>query len=399
MRDTRTSRGGARGRRAGTGFAVLSAATLVALTATSATAAEPSGGSESEARLPAPTGAHSVGASTMHLADESRADMWNPDAEARELMVTMWYPTQTDDGPNAPYMTPKESAANVEQRGLDLPDNAFAEVATNAVADAPVLQTKQGSPLVVLSPGAGLSRAWTTALAEDLASHGFVVAGVDHAYEANGVEFPDGRVLDYIAGGEDRWPEATENRGKDIAFLLDELTGDDPAWEGAEEIDADRVGMAGQSAGGAAAAETMRVDERVDAGVNFDGPYYQPALDAGLDRPLSLVTSDLDPPPFHESQEQMWPKLSDWRQWLRLTDSGHVSSTDQGLIADQLGVRDQVPPDYWSDQFGDLPTERAVEISRDYTTGFFTHHLNGEEQEVITDPAGVHPEFHVVEQP
>src|SRR3712207_6953902 len=40
-----------------------------------------------------------------------------------------------------------------------------------------------GSPLVVLSPGYKRPRATLTAVAEDLASHGHVVAVVDHTYE------------------------------------------------------------------------------------------------------------------------------------------------------------------------------------------------------------------------
>ncbi len=39
-------------------------------------------------------------------------------------------------------------------------------------------------PLIVLSPGFTMPRSTLTALAEDLASHGYVVAGVDHTYES-----------------------------------------------------------------------------------------------------------------------------------------------------------------------------------------------------------------------
>ncbi|MEV0505750.1 alpha/beta hydrolase, partial [Streptomyces spectabilis] len=69
-------------------------------------------GKRSQARrlaLPAPTGAHAVGRSSLHLVDENRRDPWVPKAGARELMVSMYYPAyrparKPADTP-APYMS------------------------------------------------------------------------------------------------------------------------------------------------------------------------------------------------------------------------------------------------------------------------------------------------------
>ena len=52
---------------------------------------------------------------------------------------------------------------------------------------------------MVLSPGFTNSRSALTGLAEDLASHGYVVAAIDHTYESFGTEFPDGRVTTGLA--------------------------------------------------------------------------------------------------------------------------------------------------------------------------------------------------------
>lgn len=67
---------------------------------------------------------------------------------------------------------------------------------TNAVTDAPPLRADAGLPLVVFSPGAGASRTWTSALAEELASHGFAVAGVDHRREGAPGVHPELVVVD-----------------------------------------------------------------------------------------------------------------------------------------------------------------------------------------------------------
>jgi predicted dienelactone hydrolase len=54
-------------------------------------------------------------------------------------------------------------------------------VETSAVSAATPAGPQRSLPLVVLSPGFTSSRSTLTALAEDLASHGYVVAGIDPA--------------------------------------------------------------------------------------------------------------------------------------------------------------------------------------------------------------------------
>lgn len=97
----------------------------------------------------------------------------------------------------ARYMTDAESKAFLDferAQGVpipaDVPDDALARVRTHAAPDAPALPRPGGRPLVVLSPGFSLPRATLTGLAEDLASRGYVVAAVDHAYESAGTSFP-----------------------------------------------------------------------------------------------------------------------------------------------------------------------------------------------------------------
>ena len=106
-------------------------------------------------------------------------------------MVLLRYPA-LPRGDIAPYTTEAVSAAITESAGLPVSPGILTTVETHARDRAPALPGRR--PLVVLSPGAGLSRESLTALAEDLASRGYVVAGVDHTYEARAVEFPDGRV-------------------------------------------------------------------------------------------------------------------------------------------------------------------------------------------------------------
>ncbi|MFF0214401.1 alpha/beta hydrolase family protein [Streptomyces vinaceus] len=149
-------------------------------------------------------------------------------------------------------------------------------------------------PLIVLSPGFTVPRATLTSLAEELASRGHVVAAVDHAYETSGTAFPGGRVLTCPAcekaDSEEGAGLVTENRARDVSFLLDRLTGRHPAWKDAGLIDPGRIAMAGHSIGGSAAVAAMATDPRIRAGIDMDGGVFSPVPAGGLgSRPFMML--------------------------------------------------------------------------------------------------------------
>ncbi|MFE9243978.1 alpha/beta hydrolase family protein [Nocardiopsis sp. NPDC006938] len=345
------------------------------------------------AALPAPTGASPVGTTDLHLVDTGREDPWS--GGDRELMVTLWYPARTDAGRPAPYLTEAESEAILSQDGYDhLPSDALARVRTHAVENAPPVRVGGGLPLVVLSPGAGVSRTWMSSLGEELASRGFAVAGIDHRNEAAPVEFPDGLVERCGACATQRWEDGAVNRADDVSFLLDELE-EGRAWRWSELVVTDRTGMVGHSWGGAATAQTLLTEERVTAGLNLDGPYYPAQLIGEIDRPLALLANGQGQP--WEGWEERWADLTGWRQWITVTGSGHSTALDRGVLMEQLGLRDTLTPEQWRAQFGDLPVEHGVGLVRAYSTAYFDHHLRGGEQPLLDDPEGVHPELVVVD--
>ena len=185
--------------------------------------------------LPEPTGPCPVGTTSLYLRDASRSDPWAAGVSARELMVSLWYPATPSAGPRAWYMTPAESRLLLASRGLtSVPQDTLSTVRTNAVSDA-TPAGRQRASLVVLSPGFTAPRSTLTALAEDQASHGYVVARVDHTYESDATAFPDGRVTTCLAREAPRSGRAEKlgaGRAADVSFVLGELTAAHPALAG-----------------------------------------------------------------------------------------------------------------------------------------------------------------------
>ncbi len=72
------------------------------------------------------------------------------------------------------------------------------EVRTNSCLDAPIAEGAH--PVILFSHGYTGAFTDYTFIFEDLASRGYVVASVDHTYEATAVEFPDGRFVKSVFG-------------------------------------------------------------------------------------------------------------------------------------------------------------------------------------------------------
>ncbi|MGH3206159.1 MAG: alpha/beta hydrolase family protein [Trebonia sp.] len=353
--------------------------------------------------LPKPTGPYPAGTASVWLTDASRPDPWAPGVNARELMVSLWYPAVPSDGPRAQYMTPAESELQLTSRGLtSIPSDTLSRVETNAVSDARPAGRQRGLPLVVLSPGFTNSRSTLTALAEDLASHGYVVAGIDHTYESYATAFPDGRVTTCLAREarrRGRMEDVAAGRAADVRFVLDDLTGAHPAWPGAGLIDPARIAMAGHSAGGAAAIAAMVADSRIRAGIDMDGSTGTPIPDEGLARPFLFLGKQSNYTPGGADAvtnlrewkrlrgavvtwERDWALLKGWRRWLVVAGAVHASFTDLALLADQVGI----------DIDAGLSGARSLDITRAYVRAFFDQHLRGRPQALLDEPSARYPE-------
>jgi hypothetical protein len=128
--------------------------------------------------VPHATGPGSVGTLVMDLSDATRDDPFLADGTKRELLVRFWYPASPDQRcMPADYTSPRVWAYFTKLAGLPLPS-----VTTNSCLDAAVADGEH--PVVVFTHGYTGTFTDYTFLFEDMASRGYVVASIDHTYEA-----------------------------------------------------------------------------------------------------------------------------------------------------------------------------------------------------------------------
>ncbi len=152
-----------------------------------------------ELTLPTPTGPFAVGRALYDWTDDETLDALAPVAGTeRELLVWIWYPTAAgqsaaiDDYLPAPLRAAGEGQSGVL---LTLLTRDPSKVHAHSLRNADVSPQQRSYPVVILRAGASLEVASYSTLAEDLASHGYVVVGIDAPYRTGTVAFPDGRVM------------------------------------------------------------------------------------------------------------------------------------------------------------------------------------------------------------
>ncbi|WP_344499358.1 hydrolase [Dactylosporangium maewongense] len=345
--------------------------------------------------LPAPTGRHRIGTVALHLVDRSRPDPWVPAERVRELMVQLWYPAHDARRlPLAPWVSPAFAAL------LNPPGSGYELPLTHARLGAPALPgPRAGWPVVLYSPGFGVERTASTAVAEELASHGYIVVTIDHTHDSPLVEFPGGRVARSAVppptgepGEEERLiAKALAARVADTRFVLDWLARPQRALPSGlwYAVDQRTIGMIGHSLGGTTAAETMLEDRRVKAGVNLDGAMSGRVMTEGLDRPFVLVGSDGHGRAGDETWAAFWAVLRGPRLELQLRDSGHMSFTDYQVLLPQAGI----PAEDLAGQLGTIDGERSVRVQRAYLLAWADCWLSGRGGTLLDGPCAAFPEM------
>jgi hypothetical protein len=143
--------------------------------------------------LPAPTGKLAIGRVTYFWTDSSRLELNTPDEhDKRELRVELWYPAEASTAARvAPYFPDLAALSKL----LGAETMLLGSIKGHALADPPIATGNGRYPLLLLSPGMGTNGIQYTAIVEELVSHGYVVATVDHPFQSRAIVYPDRRVV------------------------------------------------------------------------------------------------------------------------------------------------------------------------------------------------------------
>jgi dienelactone hydrolase len=260
--------------------------------------------------LPAPTGSFAVGRSLYDWVDDTTFDTLAPEPKTRrELLVWIWYPAAAKQlGGVADSYVPASVQAPANRFGAPLVfrllTRDLSKVHGHSARDPDVAPRRRSYPVVIMRAGASAGVMNYSTLAEDLASHGYVVLGFDAPYRTIDVVFPDGRVIarspennPELFSGEDLTRRANKLLTAwtaDIAFVLDRLerlNAQDPSGKFTGRLDMTRVGVFGHSFGGAAAAQFCSQDSRCKAGIDVDGSLHGSVIQAGIHKPFMFLLS------------------------------------------------------------------------------------------------------------
>lgn len=359
--------------------------------------------------FPAPTGPFQVGTEVRHLVDPHRRETLssNP-SDPRELMIQIWYPVDPSfRGELAPYRNKQVTNWRTAQLAL---------VKTNAYLSAPLALAQPSYPVLVFSPSWSGQRVQNTFQIQELASHGYVVVGMDHPYGSDVTVFPDGRIVRTKLGvGEDySSQEAFEHfvqeaeqqvkvRAEDARFVVDKLeefNRQDPKGLLTGKLDLNRIGIFGHSLGGSVAAQACWLDARFKAALDMDGMVAGESALEGSRCPTFFMMED-NVLPARTTIPSLSPRDRrvaefDYEQAammeVSLNKSGGYRMVVQGTTHRNFSDSPFFSPLKSLTGAGPIATTRCSQIVNQYSLAFFDQTLRGQPQPLLEKASHEFPE-------
>lgn len=365
--------------------------------------------------LPTPTGKYAVGRTTFEWRDTSRIDSLAMDsATHRELILWVWYPAEKNGASQMAEYVPKAWRQAIKKRQGPFSgflNGKLSKIKTHSLEGVKLAASTTRYPVIIFKSGIGALTTEYTTIAEDLASHGYVVVGSDSPYSTSVVVFKDGRVItDNIKGNPANIASALDrdrrlNRlvtiwSDDNEFILDRL--EQLNNEGASNLfyhhlDLNSVGTFGHAFGGATAFRFCIKDKRCKAGVDINGIPFGDVNINKLEKPFMFLMADTagEQPSITRqikaNIDTIFNKLPDSRIWVSIKGTKAYNFSDQALLKQKYLA-------HKAGDLGDIDKFLGLNITTACIRTFFDQYLKDVKSTGIKDLALHYPEIKVVKR-
>ncbi|MGG3836944.1 alpha/beta fold hydrolase [Paenibacillus thiaminolyticus] len=376
--------------------------------------------------FPRPSGPYEIGTVNYHWTDLSRHEVFGSVKNAnRDLMVQVWYPAKKGSSSKyAPYLQDSDAVATALARLHNFPEFSLKHlkyVTTNTSSSVPVADDMPNYPVLIFLEGLTGYRQMNTYQLEELASHGYIVVGIDQPGVAASVVFPDGRQIaglskprmDFLRESGSP-PEGTTLLNiqeikdgvipyfaKDISFVLNQLTSinsTDPNNILTGRLDLQRTGMFGVSFGGMVGAEACLEDPRLKACLVMDVSMTDDVVQKGLQQPSMWITRDADTMRLERQIAGGWTEkdIAETQTTMRavynnLPGDGYFVQVP-GMFHADLTDLTRLSPISSKFGLGGPIGRRAHDIIIAYSVAFFDKHLKGIATALLDGPSKQFPE-------
>jgi len=377
-------------------------------------------------KMPDPTGPYAVGTMSFAFTDESRPEIFTDDPKDRRLVYAQaWYPAgSTDDSARALMWIYPEETIILLTKFFHMPEVAFSHlpsVLSHSYVNAPLVEQETTYPILVFSHGydAGFF-AQNMVQMEELASHGYVIFSIGHAYESSLVFDEQGRAIPmsetqinafyqedeetivakrkiFAVTGDEQiqaaraWmaaiplaQQSTRIWTEDTQFVITQIArmnSGQVVSPFAGYLDTSRIGVFGQSFGGSAAFQVCAVDSRCKAAINMDGTQWGNLLNNPLHTPFMMMSGEdsigVNDWALSNAQE------NGYNVYVR--NAWHINFTDFNLVSPLF----KFP--LWG-AMGSIDTRQMERIMNAYTLAFFNQTLKGIPSPLLQGDSPDYPE-------
>jgi len=296
-----------------------------------------------------PTGPFAVGTLSRVVTDASRSNRYSLPTNS-SFMTTFWYPAEPPGAGRLPCLYTDRAVAGDRSFytywGYSYQwTSAVPWFVAHSTADLALAEGTSRFPVILHSHGWTCDRRFNSQVAEELASHGYIVVAVDHE-DCHATVYPDARGTRYVAPGSRIDYALLLSRIRDLQCLLDELVSldaSDPLLAG--RLDLEHVGVMGHSLGGGVAAETARLESRIrcaallDAAIDFS--FYSVLNSQGLRKPFLAMNSTIPLPGIGDlssGSQRLFTLATNDATWLKINNTGHFAFSDWAWSVDMTAA-------------------------------------------------------------